>query len=279
MKDVKAPAAVSAVYRDLRDRHLLLPAVALLVALVAVPFLLKGPEEVPPPPVPVADGPQSAVTAAVLADDAVSVRNYRKRLAALKSNNPFKLQFEPLPSPDEDAAGEGAIEPPAESSTPSNGVDGPEPSTGTPEEETIVDDTVVEEDEGGNGGNGNGGNEPSDDDVEVVSELFTRRVDVMMGIQGDPKLHENVKPMTILPNEETPVVAFLGTDEAGERAAFVVAKDATLSGGTAACVPAPENCLYITLERAETATLDFGPDGQTYELRLLEIRDVELKPE
>ena len=58
-----------------------------------------------------------------------------------------------------------------------------------------------------------------------------------------------------------------------------VAKDATLSGGTAACVPAPENCLYITLEKGETATLDFGPDGQTYELRLLEIRDVELKTE
>jgi hypothetical protein len=245
--------------------------------------VLKAPAETVPPPAPVSSDERSPVTAAVLADDAVSVRNYRKRLAALKSNNPFKLQFEPPPGPDEGGEGGGSvestgtIEPPAESSTPATGVAGPEPSTGTPPEDEVVDDTVVEEDEG-NGGN-NGGNQPSDDDVEVVSELFTRRVDVMIGIQGDPKVRNNVKPMTILPDEATPVVAFLGTDEAGERAAFVIAKDATLSGGTAACVPAPENCLYITLEKGETATLDFGPDGQTYELRLLGIRDVELKTE
>jgi hypothetical protein len=85
--------------------------------------------------------------------------------------------------------------------------------------------------------------------------------------------------MTILPDATTPVVAYLGTDEKGKRAAFVVAKDATLAGGTAACVPAPENCLYITLQKGETATLDFGPDGQTFDLRLLEIRDHELKAE
>ena len=93
------------------------------------------------------------------------------------------------------------------------------------------------------------------------------------------KLRENVKPMTILPDATTPVVAYLGTDEKGKRAALVIARDATMVDGSGACVPSPENCLYITLQKGETATLSFGPDGQTYELRLLAIRDVELKSE
>ena len=50
-------------------------------------------------------------------------------------------------------------------------------------------------------------------------------------------------------------------------------------GGDGACVPSPESCLFITLEKGETATLTFGgEDGQTYELKLLQIRKHEIKP-
>ena len=146
--------------------------------------------------------------------------------------------------------------------------------------ETTVDETGTTTDGGQGDGDGDGGgNDPSSEDVEVVGELFTRRVDVLIGLQGDPKLRENVKPMTILPDPATPVVAFLGTDEKGKRAAFAVARAATVIAGDGACVPTPENCLYITLQKGETATLDFGADGQTFDLRLLDIRDIELKAE
>ena len=135
-----------------------------------------------------------------------------------------------------------------------------------------TDVTTVEE-TGGTGENGGGANQPSGDDVEVVEHLVTRRIDLTIGLVGDPKLRENVKPMTILPNAATPVLAFLGTDEQGLRAAFVLSKDATVVDGDAACVPTPENCLYITLEKNETATLAYGVDGQTFNLRLLAIED------
>ncbi len=295
MSEIKPPQAVVDVYRDLRDRHLLLPAIALLVGLVAVPMLLKGSDEPVPPPVPVAAAPasDSQLSAAVLADDSVSVRNYRKRLAALKSKNPFREVFKAPPAPSDDAAasatsGSGAATSTSPSSSSSSAssssTGGAYPTeTGTASDPTTSggETTTTDENGGnGNGGNGgNGGNEPSGQDVDVVNHLVTRRVDLTIGLEGDPKLRENVKPMTILPDPATPVVAYLGTDEKGKRAAFVVAKEATLAGGTAACVPAPENCLYITLQKNETATLDFGPDGQVYELRLLEIRDVELKAE
>ena len=298
MKDIRPPQFLNDVYRDLRDRHLLLPAIALVVALIAVPVLLKSKDEpVPQAAVVVDRGSDSELTAAVLADNSVSVRNYKKRLAALKSTNPFKPAFQGGDSSSGgDGAGGGSSTPTAGTTAAAGGgtgtIDYPT-ETGTPDDlsindgtqnttgdETTVDDTTVDETGGnGNGGNGNGGNQPSSQDVEVVNHLVTRRVDVMIGLQGNPKLHENVKPMTILPDAEAPVVAYLGTDEKGKRAAFVVAKGATLAGGTAACVPAPENCLYITLQKGETATLDFGTDGQTYDLRLLQIRDVELKAE
>jgi len=292
---LKPPQFFSDVYRDLRDRHLLLPAIGLLVALVAVPVVLKSNEE--PAPVPpaasVAEASDSELTAAVLADDSVSVRNYRKRLAALKRKNPFQPQFVPTPNGGGSGATAGGTATASSGSSgstesgiagsSSSGGAGPAPVPTLPDgptgDTTTVDDTTGNGNGNGGNGNGNGNNQPSDQDVEVVNHLVTRRVDLTIGVQGNPKLRENVKPMTILPDSETPVVAYLGTDEEGKRAAFVVAKDATLSGGTAACVPAPENCLYITLQKGETATLDFGPDGQTYDLRLLEIRDVELKAE
>ena len=298
MKDIRPPQFLNDVYRDLRDRHLLLPAIALVVALIAVPVLLKSKDEpVPQAAVVVDRGSDSELTAAVLADNSVSVRNYKKRLAALKSTNPFKPAFQ---GGDSSSGGDGSgggssastsgttaaagggtgtIDYPTETGTP-NDLSINDGTQNTTVDETTVDDTTVDETGGnGNGGNGNGGNQPSSQDVEVVNHLVTRRVDVMIGLQGNPKLHENVKPMTILPDAEASVVAYLGTDEKGKRAAFVVARGATLAGGTAACVPAPENCLYITLQKGETATLDFGTDGQTYDLRLLQIRDVELKAE
>ena len=299
MKDIRPPQFLNDVYRDLRDRHLLLPAIALVVALIAVPVLLKSKDEpVPQAAVVVDRGSDSELTAAVLADNSVSVRNYKKRLAALKSTNPFKPAFQGGDSSSGgDGSGGGSSASTSGTTAAAGGgtgtIDYPT-ETGTPDDlsindgtqNTTVDDSTTAGETGGNGnggngngGNGNGGNQPSSQDVEVVNHLVTRRVDVMIGLQANPKLHENVKPMTILPDAEAPVVAYLGTDEKGKRAAFVVAKGATLAGGTAACVPAPENCLYITLQKGETATLDFGTDGQTYDLRLLQIRDVELKAE
>ena len=85
------PQLLTDVYRDLRDRRLLIPVIALLVALVAVPMLLgsKTPPPVPPAPAASVDlKDAAAVQSAVFVENA-SVRNYRKRLEPLKAKNPF----------------------------------------------------------------------------------------------------------------------------------------------------------------------------------------------
>jgi hypothetical protein len=42
MKSVRAPQLLTDLYRDLRDRRLMVPAVALAVALIAVPMALSS---------------------------------------------------------------------------------------------------------------------------------------------------------------------------------------------------------------------------------------------
>jgi hypothetical protein len=97
MKRIKSPDFLNDLYRDLRARRLLIPAAALAVALVAVPVLLSTDSPSAPPPAPPPPAEATAAQPAVLAET-VGIRDYRKRLEALKSKNPFKQKFA-LPTP------------------------------------------------------------------------------------------------------------------------------------------------------------------------------------
>src|ERR671916_709972 len=94
---VKAPPVVADLYRDLRDRRLL-PLVALLViAIIAVPIALSAsggaPATTATPAAEIVPADAPEAQAAVLAENP-GLRDYRKRLDALKSQNPFEQQFE-----------------------------------------------------------------------------------------------------------------------------------------------------------------------------------------
>jgi hypothetical protein len=260
MKRVEPPQFLSDVYRDLRDRHLLIPVVVLVLGLLAVPMLLKSDAETVPPPPVTATGASSAETVpAVLAADDVSVRDYQQRLADLKSKNPFKQQFVPKPETSDTATADGSG-----LTDISSGLDAPTDTSITPGETGEVTDSTTT----------TAPAEPAD--VEVVTHLFTHRVDLQVGVQGSLQNERNVKPMTILPEQDNPVLAFLGTDERGKRAAFVVSSNATVTGGDGACVPNDTDCLYITLEKNENKTFFYAPDGQTYEVVLKAIKKVKL---
>ena len=98
MPDMKAPPFVADIYHDLRERRLL-PLIALVVvAIVAVPFLLGGSEK-PAPPLPAigmaAGGESQAIDTSSLkvVQAKPGLRDYKKRLAHRKPRNPFKQQF------------------------------------------------------------------------------------------------------------------------------------------------------------------------------------------
>ena len=71
MKQIRAPEFLNNLYRDMRDRRLLLPAAALVVCLIAVPQLLSSSSTTAPPPtVPIESaGKPTAAEPAVVTDE------------------------------------------------------------------------------------------------------------------------------------------------------------------------------------------------------------------
>ena len=93
LSELKVPPFLSDLYWDLRDRRLLPLAALVVVAIVAVPFLLGGKSERHPVPVPVTVGTPSAGGGGsggpklVAVKAAPGLRNYHKRLGHRSPNN------------------------------------------------------------------------------------------------------------------------------------------------------------------------------------------------
>ena len=163
----ESPQFLNDLYRDLRDRHLLLPAAVLAIALVAVPMLLKS--TTTPAAAPGAErrepdrrhGPRGA-----RGRPDVSVRDYRQRLDDLKSKNPFRSssrtpeEEDPTDgTPDADlgshSAAHGPRADPAPSTAPSGSPLRPAgPASGPDDPAAITPPTLP-------------------DDVDVVTHLFS----------------------------------------------------------------------------------------------------------
>jgi hypothetical protein len=282
MKTPEMPSALTNLYRDLRDRHLLIVVLGLVVAIVAIPFALgKSPDTTVPVPTPNNAGPTASQTMpAVSLAAQPGITDYRKRLAAFETKNPFKAQF--VVKTDTSSAGSSSPFPSGSSSTsPVGGSTTPSstPSTSSPTTSTPTT-TAPNGGNGGNNGNGNGG--PTKPTIKTVTQLFTRRVDLTIGkVGGKQRSLTSVEPMTILPNETNPALAFLGTDEKGKNAAFVLSSRSIATGGNASCVPAPDNCIYVTMKVGDTLNVDYTPESATvpvsYQLTLDKIRDVNVK--
>ena len=277
--NVKAPQFLTDVYRDLRDRHLLLPVAGLIVALIAVPVLLRKPAE-PTAAVPAATAPAAAsraVTSAVLVDDNVSVRNYRKRLAKLKSKNPFDQHFG-LDQSGGGSSGDGG----GGSTAPADSTAAPADSGSTASTPPADTGSTGGDSTGGGstggGSTGSGGDSGSSTPSEPEIHFFAGRVDVTVGPLGKGKEYDNVKYLTFLPNDKAPLAAFVGLTGSGrsERAVFALSGLAEVSGGDGTCAPhKPDPCEFLTLKPGQFRYLKF--DGKTYRLKVRDTHVVEIK--
>ena len=138
---IQVPRAVEDLYRDMRDRRLLFPALALIVAIIAVPLALSASKE--PAPAPAVFQPpegSEAVAPAVVTEQQVGVRDYRKRLEGLKSKDPFAGSFA---SDDASAAGDGElVDPPSTSTATSTPTPSASSTTSSPPSTSPSTDTV-----------------------------------------------------------------------------------------------------------------------------------------
>jgi hypothetical protein len=273
MSNVRAPQFFVDLVSDLRDRRLLLPAGLLAAALVAVPLLLSTSSEPPPPP-PVSPSAASLEAGtqaqpAVLAE-AVTVRDYRKRLDELKSTNPFESGFNP---PAGAAAAAAALDDllPAGGGGSPGGVTDPTAALGGGAGGAPATGTSTSTSSGSSGGSSGGGGS-----TQTEVRYFAYEIDVSVGELGDLDERDGIENLTLLPKDAKPVLMFLGVNRDGNKAVFLVSGDVSSTSGDGACAPSASSCEFLTMREGDSRTFDYTPDGLTYRLVLRKIKRVEL---
>jgi hypothetical protein len=279
LSDLKVPPVLRDLYWDLRDRRLL-PLVALvLVAILALPFLLGGgdggPESTLAPLAP--DTAKESASLTVL-PAAPGLREPSKRLAGRAAKNPFRQHYTgpvlrpgaaPLP---ENA---GAAPPPSGSSgdeIPSAGGGSPVETDPAPEPAPVAP--------GGGNGNSGGSEPPGPGEVQ----LYTFAIDVKVAHtevteggakkMGAPVTIKEVEPATSLPGKKTPVLTYLNVDMKGKKALLLVSTEVTALYGDNKCAAGTGTCQLLALEEGVPEVVEYGDNAARYKFELLKIEPI-----
>lgn len=259
-------------WRGLVQRRLWPVAVALLVALVAVPLLLDTDSEsaAPPPPDP------ASASAELAAEPLVAVASADERDAARRVLGARKDPFRPAVVPKREAAGDGA---------PSTDARADGVSAGS----SSVDSATA----GGSPVTGSGGDTASivpapptpTPQPETTSKSRKRppeSLTVRWGTHGDEPLEKlEVERLDPLSTPEGPVLVYLGLTDDGRSATFMVGPDTTVEGD-GRCRPNREDCRTFELMVGDTELLDVADEGGTrsrYRLDLVDIHGGHATPD
>jgi hypothetical protein len=274
MRNVRTPRFLDNLYRDMRDRRLLFPAVALLVALIAVPVLLKS--STPTPSVPAASaaaaggGDQSAVEPAVLAEQA-GITDYRKRLDWLQSKNPFRSRV-PVASPGGGGGGGSGSTAPTDTGLGTTATS----TTSTTAPSTTPTGSSSSSSASAAGAPASSGGTSAGSKSAPKPGWYAFRVAVAVGPAGNVSDRNSVERLTFLPSKNRPVVAFIGVSEDGKAAVFMVSDDVSSVEGEGRCIPRRSDCQFVELKPGEKASFRYEPEGnRKFNLRL---RTIELVP-
>lgn len=279
LPELKVPAFLTDLYHDLVDRRLL-PLVALvLVAIVAVPFLLGGgsEEEVrPASPEPIAEaanapGAEPARLTVVQANP--GLRDYRKRLAAREPTDPFEQRYTGPARAGNQLQGESST------TSTESAVPGGSTSTTT----TAPTTTAAPESPSGDGGAPSGG-APSGGGGEPDLQLFTFAIDVKIKRttnsadggkdEGEPTTKEGVVPPAALPSAKTQVVTYMGISPKTRKPLLLVSDDVTAVFGEAKCISGSEFCQLLEVELGLPITFVYGPNDARYKINVFKVEPV-----
>jgi hypothetical protein len=249
-------------WHDLREKRLWPVALALAVALVAVPVVLSKPTPEPPPPAPQpvedrAEQDLKGLAKVVLADQETGKGS---KLNLFDSSNPFK------PPKGTKKAGEQS----------DGGGSQGSGATGS----TVGDSVSGGGSLGGGslgGGTGGGSTTPAEPQSPAPPKTtqFTYVIDATFSRGDNTRKIKGMQRLEMLPNESAPLLLFLGVDAKANNAVFLV--DSRLEPtGEGRCKPSRDDCSFLYLG-AGSEELFTDPDGQTYSLRIDEIRKVKVK--
>jgi hypothetical protein len=249
-------------WHDLKQKRLWPVAVVLIVATAAVPVLLsqpaeEGSEPVTPPIGETAQNPLPAVDAETVPASS--------NLEVFDSHNPF--------SPNKDVPRDLGGDDSSSSSSGSGGGSGKFP-TGS----SGGDGSSAASDAGGSGGSGSSPGDSSGGGSGGGTFWFTFQINVKFGPVGEVKTKKGLKALDVLPNEENPVVVFMGMKDDGATALFMVLDPGIEASGEGNCTPSPDRCSFVELTTSAKQDEVFlnSSRGEDYFLQLSKIERVKI---
>lgn len=281
--DLKVPAFASDLYYDLRDRRLLPLVAFVLVAIVAVPFLLSGDSsESGPPKVepPVKDSVNASQLTVVKATP--GLRDYRKRLQGRSPKDPFQG---PEAKPDLSGAQLGSED---DNGFESSEVTSSSTSTTTTSEGTTTETTRTTKDDGvvtteketTTEGDESGSAEGQPGEITLFAFAIDVRIKKATTApdgstkSGDPETRARVISPAPLPGEKAQVVTYAGISPKTKNALFLVSDEVTSIFGEAKCLSGDQACQLLEVEKGMPLTFVYGPAGDRYKISVLKIYPV-----
>ena len=260
--------SVNSFYRstldDLIEKRLWPVAVALAVALIAIPLLLSKPagESEPAPaaatPAVAGGGPLAAFQPVVNTQGKKS-SEIRKDLSGFQAKDPFKAQ---------NLGGGGGS---SSGSVEVQGGDTTAMGSSGGGSTTTTGDVSDSPPLGTSGGGSGDGSTPGGSATEQQTFYYTYAADVRFGKEGNLD-RKTLQQFRSLPSSEDPVLVFMGVKEDGETAIFLQSSAAT-STGEGNCEP-DDTCTFLYMKAGDEQRIEAvnGNDEViTYKLVLLDI--------
>jgi hypothetical protein len=266
-------------WHDLREKRLWPVAVGLIAAIVAVPAILFKPASDAAPPASVPPKAASADTLPVVAVE--SGPSVGSKLEAFDEKNPFK-PMKDLAKAQTGGSGAGAGSGSASGSGSGSGATSP--GTGGFGGGTGSDTGSGSDPASGgtpSGGSPSGGSPSggSPSDPSPNTRWFHYTADFSFGAPGKPKSFKNIGSFTLLPDENTPAIVFVGIDSDHKSAMFFISDPAFEAQGEGECNASGDACRFVTLKLGDTndeETFTASDGSVSYDLKLLKINREEL---
>jgi hypothetical protein len=267
LSELKVPPFLTDLYWDLRDRRLL-PLVALVVvAIVAVPFLLGGKSSqsstrgVVAVATPAAGGSGSSGSTLVAVEAKPGLRDYHKRLAHRSPTDPFKPRYSGPQLAGSELGGEGG----ELSSTSTTSTTTTKTSNGTTTTETTTESP------------GGAGSPPSLKEYTVAIDVKITRTETKADgkkEKSESTVHHRVIPPAALPSEKTQAVAYMGLSPKTKQPLLLISDAVTAIFGEARCLSGAQTCQLLEVEPGMPETFVFGPNSTRYKIVVLNPRPV-----
>jgi hypothetical protein len=263
-------------WHDLREKRLWPVAVGLIAAIVAVPAILFKPASDAAPPASVAPKTGAAETLPVVAVE--TGPNVGSKLEAFSQKNPFK----PMKDLAKDTSGTAGSPTDGSGGSASGGGSGSSSGsggfagTGSGSGSTPSGGSGTG---GSTGGTTPSGTTPPAGSTHTTTTWFHYTADFSFGEPGAHKTFNNVGNFTLLPDEQTPTIMFVGIGDDHKSAMFFISDPAFTAGGEGKCNASGDACRFVTLKLSDTGDEETftSVDGTvSYDLQLLKINREDL---